>query len=530
MRHAINISNSLIILISIIGTTLSITCAYLLYQFERKVLIEEFENNVNQRAASLSKEFSINLETTRSLAILFSRNHQPSYEQFDYEAKKILNRYSSIYAFSWVPKLNKLQRQEYENFNEMLLAPIEITERLPQGGMVKASQRDFYFPVTYTIPLIGNESVVGFDLASHPSRLQTLETAQNTATVQITPPITLVVSKIKQLALVAFMPIYQGTPTTLVQRQAQIRGFVNAVFIVEDIFKQSALTPKALGIDMQLIDVSNNNEELLLYSHKSRSSTRANSSISYQVNLSSLAGRQWALKAQPTTHYLRKHQNYLSLLFLATGLLFTTIISLYLFFLSKQTAVIKQLVIEKTKHLHKANLQLKKLTEIDPLTKIFNRRKMDTVLNIEWRRAIRNNQAISIMLIDIDFFKLYNDNYGHPAGDLILKEVAQTLKTIAKRTGDLAVRYGGEEFALILPNTNCVEKVAENCLEAIRKLQIPHAFSPIEHILTVSIGHYSLYPTIETQPSLLITLADKALYKAKADGRNCIYKLQPDDL
>lgn len=173
--------------------------------------------------------------------------------------------------------------------------------------------------------------------------------------------------------------------------------------------------------------------------------------------------------------------------------------------------------------LQDANRELEKLARTDSLTLIGNRRHFNTTLNLEWKRSVREKTPISLLLCDVDYFKLYNDTYGHINGDLCLKKIAETLRTTAKRPSDLAARYGGEEFALILPNTPLVGALhlANILLQKVRDLQIPHRTSLISHYVTISIGVASVIPPNNTLPeTMLIKAADQALYQAKEQGRD----------
>ena len=158
----------------------------------------------------------------------------------------------------------------------------------------------------------------------------------------------------------------------------------------------------------------------------------------------------------------------------------------------------------------------------DGLTKVANRRCFDDRLSIEWSRLMREQQWLSLILLDIDCFKRYNDHYGHQGGDNCLIEIAQTAAKQLKRSADLFARYGGEEFAVILPNTNRLGAiaVAELIQKAIRDLGIPHENSEVSPIVTVSMGIASLIPNSEQSPDHLIALADSFLYQAKKQGRN----------
>lgn len=175
--------------------------------------------------------------------------------------------------------------------------------------------------------------------------------------------------------------------------------------------------------------------------------------------------------------------------------------------------------------LAEANIKLQQLAEIDGLTGIANRRRFDDVLHAEWQRAMRNQCPVSLILCDIDFFKLYNDTHGHLAGDACLREVASVLQRNLRRPADLAARYGGEEFALILPETDYQGAyiVAEQCRLQIAALAIAHRPPVTAEVMTMSAGIAALVPSKDSSPLELIALADRALYNAKNGGRNRVF-------
>ncbi len=165
---------------------------------------------------------------------------------------------------------------------------------------------------------------------------------------------------------------------------------------------------------------------------------------------------------------------------------------------------------------------LENISYLDGLTGIFNRRKFDEYLGSTWNLAVRIFMPVSMILMDIDFFKQYNDLYGHQEGDNCLVQIAQALsKTIVRKT-DFLARYGGEEFVCILPNTPIDDTfiIAEKLRESIRLLQMPHADSKVEKIVTISAGVASKFPAKNLSYTALIKAADEALYKAKQTGRN----------
>lgn len=169
-----------------------------------------------------------------------------------------------------------------------------------------------------------------------------------------------------------------------------------------------------------------------------------------------------------------------------------------------------------------ANEELKRLATIDGLTQIANRRRFDEYLNLEWLRLRREKSPLSLILFDIDYFKLYNDTYGHLAGDDCLRQVAIAITEIFRRPGDLFCRYGGEEFAVVLPYTNLsgATYLAELIRQAIHNLKIPHSQSLGSNHLTVSLGVASMIPNAQSSLQDLINAADQALYTAKEQGRD----------
>lgn len=169
-----------------------------------------------------------------------------------------------------------------------------------------------------------------------------------------------------------------------------------------------------------------------------------------------------------------------------------------------------------------ANRELQRLASLDGLTGVANRRRFDEYLEIEWQRMATENLPLSLILCDIDFFKKYNDSYGHQAGDACLRQVADALRFCARRSKDLVARYGGEEFAVILPNLKLAgaAQIAEEMRSVVNALEIPHVQSAVSQHVTLSLGIACIYPTPNTSPTMLIGAADAALYQAKAAGRN----------
>lgn len=193
--------------------------------------------------------------------------------------------------------------------------------------------------------------------------------------------------------------------------------------------------------------------------------------------------------------------------------------------LQQQNALLSEEVKERQyaeAELQKVNKELYRLATLDGLTQVGNRRCFDEYFNLEWRRLQREKAPLSLILCDVDYFKLYNDNYGHLAGDFCLKQIAQAISNALKRPADLVARYGGEEFAMILPNTTIegAVHVAKLVQQNIQELRIIHSQSSVSKFVTLSMGVSCIIPQLHLNPNQLIDVTDEALYAAKATGRN----------
>jgi diguanylate cyclase (GGDEF)-like protein len=181
-----------------------------------------------------------------------------------------------------------------------------------------------------------------------------------------------------------------------------------------------------------------------------------------------------------------------------------------------------ELVEQRTAQLKAANIRLEAMTRFDPLTGLANRRHFDELKELEFNRALRHQQPFSVLMCDIDFFKAYNDTYGHATGDQCLRDVALTMSALFSRSGELVARLGGEEFAVLLPGQNRDQALAsaEKLRELLADQQLPHSASSVSPYVTLSVGVAELDPATMERFDQLLQSADRALYRAKRQGRN----------
>lgn len=171
---------------------------------------------------------------------------------------------------------------------------------------------------------------------------------------------------------------------------------------------------------------------------------------------------------------------------------------------------------------------LRQLVFLDGLTGVFNRRYFDQQVSTEWARSARNSTPLSLILLDVDYFKLFNDRYGHQAGDDALRVIAGALKSCLRRPADLVARYGGEEFACVLPETSYEDAlvIARELERNVRQLGIPHESSPVDAVVSISVGLATKCGPVQGDVQGLIGLADNLLYEAKHSGRGCVHSGQ----
>lgn len=188
------------------------------------------------------------------------------------------------------------------------------------------------------------------------------------------------------------------------------------------------------------------------------------------------------------------------------------------------TALVKRIL-----ELEARNERLAHQSATDPLTGLANRRHFDETLVMEWQRAARNGTRLSLLMIDIDYFKRFNDHYGHLAGDECLRRVSDVLRHSVRRAGEVVARYGGEEFVMLIPGGKAADAcdAAQRCLSGVVNADIPHVASPVANKVTISIGIACTYADTSHDAVTLVNAADAAMYRAKSSGR-ARYQLATD--
>lgn len=511
------------LLIVLIGLTISLGAAWLLHFSEQDQLRNQFARDVSDRGAVFGRELNTSLETLYTLQTLFISRQIPRKDDFEFVAQQSRLRHKDIVALYWIPEFESSVLPFYEqDIAAINMQPeFQIFDHSDEGAL---SDSDLHRPVLYfqgeaqyTIPS-------GLDLALHKPTAEFLNAVKKSgeltlSTGGLAEEYTLSDQSsgpsIIKAALAVPMRGYPG----------RVAGYVVAVIDLSISFNEALSQIRVAGIDMKLWDQTGVDEPILLHHHSSRTRLATDQGRSILVPMPLNGNREWYIEALPTFYYFTSRVTWLPQLVFLFGIVLTGLIVHAYLRVQKRNDRIEM----ESQQLLDSNQQLEAISRTDSLTSVANRRYFDEVLSREWKRSLRNKNPITLVMVDIDCFKLYNDYYGHLEGDECIRTVAKMLKSMISRPMDLVARYGGEEFAILLPDTNENAIIlAEQCRASILQRCIPHAASKVSPYVTVSMGVATMVPSEDVDLSELIRIADRALYSAKASGRNTVIQASYD--
>lgn len=357
-------------------------------------------------------------------------------------------------------------------------------------------------------PLEGHEKAIGHNLLRDDKRRNAARTAIDTGLITLAGPFELVQGGV---AVIARNPVFLET-----DGKQHFWGFVSALILVDDLYAATDL-PK-LEQQGYISSLSHVSPETNMEDRFPANPVPAGF-ISHSVSFA-VPNDMWTLTLSVSSLEPFSNEIFYYILWCGFGLLLATAA----YHLLRRPAVLAEIVRKRTEELEGANLRFKQLSETDPLTKIPNRRAYEERIGAEIKAAKRSGQTLSLLLVDIDYFKAFNDQYGHGAGDMALRRVAEEITETLPRGTDFAARYGGEEFVVLLPSTDSegAYHVAQRLCSHVKSLSIRHDFSHSIGMVTVSVGVASL-SGVSLNEAELLKQADSAMYAAKKSGRNrCI--------
>lgn len=509
-------------IIAIVLFCLFFTIAFYGYKEEENRIFQNFSNQINERIHFLNREINTNTESLYELVNYFTfSGSKVDNESFHKLAKSIMARHPSIGTLEWIPKITFAEREKLESEMHPYGLKFIIMELSDKNTLVPAPYRESYFPVYFMEPIEANLKAFGFNAISRPEATIAMKKARLEHKVYASEPVKLLGnkslgSKESNTGVLIYLPLFDKNKITL-------KGYFLAIYRINIVMKSVLTGFEPHQLAFYLYDETNikNTKEFFQYGNKNNLT-----GYKYRKVIDDVGGRRWVITASPSKEYIAAHRSWKSVTLLIVGTILIILLIAYIRVLNHK-GYIEKLVEERTEELKSANQKLEKIALTDGLTGIGNRRFFDQTLQSEWCRAERQKSSLSVIIIDIDNFKLYNDFYGHPKGDTCLVQVVQCIQRNLNRASDFVARYGGEEFVVITPGPwDDAMVIAEKLCREVAALNIAHESEKTRGFITISIGVSCVYPNKEITALALVKQADDALYQAKNEGKNqaCLYK------
>ncbi|MDH5327834.1 MAG: diguanylate cyclase [Gammaproteobacteria bacterium] len=531
------LQDKIVVATAVSGIVITLLFCWGLYLSNRDLATGEFNWEASRLLVLLSNNINKSINSLHYLSTFYDSSEEVTYEEFQEYTKSFSTLHPEVKAWEWVPLVRGATRDKHEQKISKNIIGYKITEMDSNRNLILANKRPFYYPVTFIHPQAGNTNAMGFDLNSSDSRRQFIEKTIARNALTISTRVRLVQEDSESYSVLAAIPVLKrNTYSPLLKIDSpQILGLVVCVIRIDDIIDKTFLGNFARGVSLS---VSQKHDRVTMYK-KGEANNFNQHSFNEDIRV---ANQIWNVTiSSDLSRYGARNFYELTVPFIF-GIFLSICLSGYLFMLRssrKRILSINTRLSQEIKkrnqyeqELIKTNLQLKKLSKYDPVMKIANRHAFNDYLRSELKRAKRTGFPLSLLIADIDNFKAYNDTYGHVIGDHCLALVAGVFKENANRPADLPARYGGEEIAVILPETfeEGAKMVAENIRNAVSTLSIPHEKSDVATVVTISIGVITV-TKVESYMSdeWIIQSADKALYEAKHSGKNKVSVATLDD-
>ncbi|PKF49660.1 CHASE domain-containing protein [Enterovibrio nigricans] len=504
----------------LVGLFFSFVAAISLYQSEKQAVAHEIQKDVENAALSLGRELNIAIELLYALRNQLTSSGDVNEDAFVGFAGSIMDRHPNIRSMEWAEVVENNERDLYEAEAALEFALFEIVELSANGDLVKAQTRNRYFPVKYITPYEDNQNVLGFDLASRPSMKDALEMSWYRGVPIATPAVRLK-RKFEDLSgFLMLLPVFYGEPETDADREDALRGVLLALFDVKDIFQLAINNTVKESINLSLLDMGVNASNQTIFQSSVDLSEPPISLLSYTSEPIYFAGREWVLKGVPSVDYVNSRMSLFPHIIFLVGVVIFTLLAYLIYILQYRALSVQKRVDAKTRELREANKKLETMSKSDGLTGYYNREYFEASVQSEVGRAHRDRLPISLLIIEIDNMSLYNTRHGRVAGDKIIRLVGQAISDTLKRPSDLLARYGGETFAILLPNTRDGAPIADICINAVKGLKLPFDKEAGGNIISISIGGVTVTNADNLEASKLVAYAEIALSKAVAMGRN----------
>lgn len=514
-------SNRLSYITLVIGLIVSALVAWNIDALRQDAIRVQLKGEMKELSYQVSRELLINFEALYVMQGLFAGSSSVSSEEFSRVAGSTLSRHPELHYLQWAPLVNQRDRERFVQSQRVSDSRFAIQEISDKNRWVPAAVRGRYFPVAYQADKGMSQVRTGFDLASSAPLLAAINKASESSELTATEPMTLKTEGAEGKHIMAVLPVFESLSNG---QAGELRGVVAGQFTLNRLVQEALMGGRSAGLHIALLDTATlqdkGSDQALLFVRQPVTPPVMDMQQRYMIN--DVGGRNWQLVVAPSEGFMNERKSELAYVVMMVGLMITGLVAAYLRMLSKRSFEIESVAEERNRALQAANKQLAHLSQTDGLTQISNRRFFDESFIQEWKRTKREQQPISLVLFDLDFFKQYNDQYGHLQGDECLRNIAELVSSVINRPGDLFARFGGEEFILLLPNTpeSGALTIANQCRELVESLAIPHHKSSVSEVVTISVGVCSLVPEAHITENDMLDLTDQALYCAKDRGRN----------
>jgi diguanylate cyclase (GGDEF)-like protein len=504
-----------------LGVAVSIAAWFVVALWEDRHAKLEFDAIAENHFMVLQSGLNEYLHKLRALRALFdSSDGQVTRGEFETFAGAFLQYNSAIQTLSWVPRVLRAERAAHElAASHEGLAGYRIKAVAADRSMAPSAEQDEYFPIFYaTVPK--THRLYGLDLRSEPPTLAELEQARDGDELGFSQVPALVTATGKQHGFIFSLPVYrQRSPhDTVEDRRRNLLGFVHGSFITAKMIgtiMDTTTTPR--GVDMFFFEPRSGANDLPLHVHGSRLRSQPAEPTAQAVVK---AGPHWSRELMAGNHRwmtlmavpmpggpsIPRHER--AWIVLIAGLLLSAGLAAYMWSSGRHAL-----------RLVRANEKVSELARNDPLTALANRRTFVDRLTTSFAASRRGANPFAVLYFDLDHFKDVNDTLGHPAGDVLLRQVAERLKKLV-RINDLVARFGGDEFAVLQTDATDVTAAGTLAAKIVETLATPYTIDGNQVHVTASVG-ISHYSAEVAEPEAIMMQADLALYRAKQDGRNC---------
>ena len=494
------------------GLILSALIFKIAYDHQVVLWKKDFVHQAQKTIINLKSEIKSHERILLDVISFYDASPNVTRKAFKSYVSPILKRNSFIQALEWAPRVSAENRKEVEGQAHRDGFPnFQFTERLKPGTLVKAGMRPEYYPVYFVEPFVGNKQALGFDLASESNRLKAIEGAKESGELLAADKVHLVQNQSVEGDLLVFVPFYGG----ITHRDRSLKGFIVGVYRLKAMVNNAIDPYLEKGMSLTIFEGKKISGKNTLFTM-----LKADADLIRYTKEIAAFGKSWTVLFRGDEKFqdgIKWHPPIAS----AGGLLLLFLLISVVFEINDSRT--------RQKLLFESNLQLEQLSKLDSLTGLANRRYFDESLRKELNRSSRDKTPLSLILLDVDGFKIFNDVYGHLVGDECLRQIADVLQKTVERSHDLAARYGGEEFAVILPSTDLKGGliIAERLRGLVEDLTLTSPKASILQPITISLGLVSTGHVQERISSkALIDQADKALYEAKKRGKNQVVHLE----